>query len=373
MDADAMDSALSAFPALPRPRGTAPRSVANLAFAEILVIWALRRYTNCRLGREARTAIIAPEFSRALGLARLEENLTTFADLADCLAKAARLPQALSAVEDDRINASEEAVLSTLAAFQHGEDAQAEALGEWCLLPAGRAGFIAGARRLALSLREAGHVIPYEMPRRRRLALEGGAGSDRPLPSAADVAGLQPGERGLVTALRLWVSAFRQQEDSLAAARHHFERQFNSSDALWGDRRSGGDAGLSLHAVMRNTTLAATRPDDESCPNCPGLSPDEARLLDAVARLQRDIGEPAQSALSDCLPPSALRLTIGPARGLAHALLAAEEILPLRDWDFAALAATAEPGPAVTAAASTEQSEEAQWQDRRTPATPTLH
>ncbi|GAB4360589.1 MAG: hypothetical protein Kow00114_14410 [Kiloniellaceae bacterium] len=368
-----MDSALAAFPALPRPRGSAPRSVANLAFAEILVIWALRRYTNCRLGREARTAIIAPEFSRALGLARLEESLAAFARLADSLATAARLPQALSVVEDDRVNASEEAVLSVLAAFQHGEVAQAEALGEWCLLPAGRAAFLAGARQLAASLSEAGHVIPYELPRRRHLALDSGTDGDRPLPGVADFAGLQAGERGLVTALRLWVSAFRQQEDSLAAARRHFERQFNASTALWGDRRSGGDAGLSLHAVLRNTTLAATRPVDVRCPTCPGLSPDEARLLDAVAWLQRDIGEPAQSALADWLPPAALRLTLGPARGLAHALLAAEEILPLRDWDFAALAAAAEPGPAAAAATDPADKEEPQWQNSRTPAAPTLH
>ena len=337
-----MDSAFSAlngsaYPALPRPRGAAPRCVANLAFSEILVIWALRRYSNCRLGVEARAAIIAPEFSRAFGLARLEETLSAFAALADSLTRAARLPQALSAVEDDRINATEEAVLSALAAFQRDEAAQAESLGEWCLLPAGRAGFIAGARRLALTMREAGHMIPYEAPRRRALGLDGAADSDRPLPAAGDLAALQPSERGLVTGLRLWVAAFRQQDDSLAVVRSHFEEQFNASDSLWGERRSGGDAGLSLHAILRNTTLAATRPVDVHCPTCPALSPDEARLLEAVAWLQREIAEPAQTALGDWLTPAALRLSLSPARGLAHALLAAEEILPLRDWDFTAL------------------------------------
>src|SRR3546814_13737720 len=81
------------------------------------------------------------------------------------------------------------------------------------------------------------------------------------------------------------------QEDALRSARTHFEQQFNAPGALWGDRRSGDDAGLSLHSVLRNTTLAATRSVDVRCPTCPGLSPDEARLLDAVAWLQRDIAE----------------------------------------------------------------------------------
>jgi hypothetical protein len=254
MDAVAMDSARSAFPALPRSRGDAPRSVANLAFAEILVIWALRRYNACRLPREGRTAAIAAEFSRAFGLARLEETLTAFAGLADSLAATARLPQALSQVEDDRINPTEEAVLSALAALQHGAERQAAALCEWCLLPAGRTAFLAGARCLALSLREAGHTIPYTAPKRRSFALDTAAEKAAPLPTAEAMSALQPAERELVTALRLWVAAFTRQEDPLHTARQHFEQWFNggagveptAGGTIWGDPRPGGDAGLSL-------------------------------------------------------------------------------------------------------------------------------
>lgn len=340
-------SAVSDFPyGRARPhaagaKGVAPRHVANLAFSEILVIWALRRFCNCRQPLEARSAVIAPEFSRALGLARLEEALAAFTAVAESLVDTARLPQALSAIEDDRINATEEALLSVLAAFQQGEAAQARALSEWCLLPAGRRRFVEGAERLARSLREAGQMIPYQPPRRRDLVLDA-TGEDRGLlPSAMDLAALEDSERGVVTAVRLWVSAFRENQDALAAARRHFERQFNTSDALWGDRRSGADAGLSLHAVLRNTTLAASRPVDVRCPTCPGLSPDEARLLEALAWLQRDLGEPAGTALGDWLPPAALRLSLNPARGLAQSLLAAEQSLPLREWDLAALEAAA--------------------------------
>ncbi|WP_193370122.1 hypothetical protein [Pelagibius marinus] len=356
-----------AGPQAPRAKGVAPRHVANLAFPEVLVIWALRRYTNCRQPREARSAVIAPEFSRALGLAHLEETLAAFSAVADGLMAAARLPQALSVIDDDRINATEEALLSVLAAFQQGETAQARALSEWCLLPVGRRRFVEGAERLARSLRAAAQLIPYQAPRRRELVL-GDKGEDAELlASAPDLAALEEQERGVVTAVRLWVSAYRQNEDALAAARRHFGCQFNAAGALWGDPRSGEDAGLSLHAILRNTTLAAHRPVDVRCPTCPGLSPDEARLLEALAWLQRDLGEPAATALGDWLPPAALRLSLAPARGLAQSLLAAEQLLPLRAWDLAALeAAATEPRRPTETTAATQQA--------GAPArTPTLH
>jgi hypothetical protein len=380
MDAVAMDSARSAFPALPRGPGNAPRCVAHLAFAEILVIWALRRYNACQLSREGRTAAIAPEFSRALGLARLEETLTAFAGLADSLAAAARLPQAQSQIEDDRINPTEEAVLSALAALQHGAERQAAALCEWCLLPAGRKGFLAGARCLARSLREAGHTIPYQAPKRRSFALDTAAEEARPLPTAQAMSDLKPAEHELVTALRLWVAAFTRQEDPLHAARRHFERQFNGDAGgeptpggrIWGDPRPGGDAGLSLHAVLRNTTLAATRSVDVRCPTCPGFSPDEARLLCAVAWLQRDVDGPAECALGDWLAPAALRLSMHPARGLAQSLLVMERLLPLRDWDFTALEAAAAPPPRDGKAPDDERGE-TEWQVAERSGAPTLH
>lgn len=360
-----------------RIRGQAPRCVANLAFAEILVIWALRRFTSCRQPLEARSAVIAPEFSRAFGLSRLEDALAAFTAMAESLLAAARLPQAFSAVEDDRINATEEALLSVLAAFQQGEAAQARALSEWCLLPTGRQRFLAGAESLAASLGEAGQMIPYEAPRRRQLVLREEKPEDSQfLPSVLRTAELQPGERGAVTAMRLWVSAFRQNEDALAAARRHFERQFNGSETLWGDRRSGSDAGLSLHAILRNTTLAASRPVDVRCPTCPGVSPDEARLLEALAWLQRDLGEPAATALGDWLPAAALRLSLGPARGLAQSLLAAEQLLPLRRWDWDALAEAAQRPhgqPSESPAPAEGKEDSPQWPSPGRSGPPTLH
>lgn len=155
--------------ALPRGRGAAPRCLAQLSFPEILVIWALRQYTGCRLSQEARMAALAREFSRVFGLARLEQVLAAFDRLANSLAASARLPQALSVLEDDRINATEEALLATLAVLQHGATAHAAALAEWSLLPAGRAPFLAAAERLAQTMRESGRMIPYKAPPRRAL------------------------------------------------------------------------------------------------------------------------------------------------------------------------------------------------------------
>src|SRR5690606_17839201 len=211
----------------------APRSVAQLAFPEILVIWALRRYTNCPLSAEARAAVIAPEFSRAFGLARLEETLAAFSRLAVSLNTSARLPQAMSVLEDDRINATEEALLASLAALQRGAAAQAQALGEWILLPAGRVAFLDAAERLAQVMREAGHLLPYQPPRRRALLAEP---ADEELPAAAGAEDLQPGERAVVAATRVWVAAFRGQEDALGAARSEFTRRLNGDATLWGDR-----------------------------------------------------------------------------------------------------------------------------------------
>lgn len=352
----------SLFPAAPRGHDGAPRSVAQLAFPEILVIWALRRYTSCRLSAEARAAVIAPEFSRAFGLARLEETLAAFSRLAVSLTLSARLPQALSVLEDDRINATEEALLASLAALQRGAAAQARALGEWILLPAGRTAFLAAAERLAQVMREAGHLLPYQPPRRRALLA---VPADDLLPAAAGTEDLRPGERAVVAATRAWVAAFRGQEDALGAARGAFTRQFNGDGMLWGDRRSGDGAGLSLHAVLRNTTLAATRSVDVRCPACPDLSPDEARLLEAVAWLQRDSAAPAEAALGDWLPPAAVRLSLGAARGLALALLVAELPLPRRNWDFEALADALHPQHASP--------DEASPQPARSSRAPTVH
>lgn len=326
------------------------------------MIWALRRYAGCRLSPEARTAVLAPAFSRAFGVARLEETLCLFSRLADGLTNAARLPPALSALEDDRINATEEALLASLATLQQGAVAQARALGEWILLPPGRAAFFAAAERLALIMREAGQRLPYQPPQRPTLQTQP---ADDVLPSAVGMADLLMGERAVVMAMRARVTAFRAQEDAVKAARSVFTDHFHGEGRLWGDRRRGDDVGLGLHVVLRNTTLAATRSVHLRLPACPGRSPDKARILEAVAWPQHDIAPPAETALGDWLPPAAVRLTMRALRGLALALLTAELPLPRRTWDFVALAEADHPLP--------EEPSETGAQPLRLRPAPTVH
>jgi hypothetical protein len=65
---------------------------------------------------------------------------------------------------------------------------------------------------------------------------------------------------------------------------------------------------------------------------------------------------------------------MSPARGLAHGLLAAEQMLPLRDWDLAALAAAAHPPRAEAAPRHEPESPgESQRQAAGGTGLPTLH
>ena len=82
----------------------------------------------------------------------------------------------------------------------------------------------------------------------------------------------------IVTGVRLWVHVLKCHGDALAALRTHFE--FHAMP----------DAAMSLDAILDHSRLSATRPIDVRCPKCPGLSPDEARLLHAtVVTIDRQI------------------------------------------------------------------------------------
>ena len=320
-----------------------PRIVANLAVSEIIVVWALRHSLADNKPRGETDARIAPEFARALGLARLEKSLASLATLVDCLAVAGRRPQVTAAIDDDRVTVREEAVLALLSAYQHDDAALAAGLGDWLVIRSEQRRFTAAARALAEIMAEAGQFIPPSPPSKRprgprALSLrQGGFKPSEPerLPSVNSPHDLTGPERHLLDGLRLWLQAFKKNGDTREAVRRHFGAP------------AGTDPGLGLHTVLRNTTLAASRAVDVRCRHCPGLSPDEARLLDAVAWLQREAVEPAAAALSSWLPPSALRLTLDAARGLATGLLLQGRTLPLRDWDFTALEAAAHPPPPV--------------------------
>lgn len=324
---------------LPDPRHRShrlPRIVATLTFPEIIVIWALRHATADAEGGADASGRIAKEFARAVGLARLEEALAALATMVAALTDASRLPQAMPPLDDDRVSAQEEALLALLGAAQRSDPSLSKRLVEWLVLPQAQRDFAEAAASLARIMSEAGQTIPLDSQRHRpRMHLaacyDDDAGPHKDLlPTAADWQTLSLPERHLTGGVRLWVQAFRSDQDPLAAVRLHF------------GSRASADAGLSLHAVLRNTTLAATRAVDVRCLRCPGLSPDEARLLDAIARLQREHDEAATVALASWLPGAALRLSLEAARGLGAALAQDGYILPLRDWDYAALEAASQ-------------------------------
>jgi len=71
------------------------------------------------------------------------------------------------------------------------------------------------------------------------------------------------------------------------------------------------------------------------CPRCPGLGRDEVLLLRLIGLLQRGEDEGAAEILADWLCPTAARMAMLPARGLAAALAASRLILPRRHPDAA--------------------------------------
>lgn len=78
-----------------------------------------------------------------------------------------------------------------------------------------------------------------------------------------------------------------------------------------------------LDSLLTIINATATCTIDVRCPNCAQVSPDELRLLGAIADLQRgDGGNRAVRFLSAWLPAAAVRTAHGPAASLASALAA---------------------------------------------------
>lgn len=82
-------------------------------------------------------------------------------------------------------------------------------------------------------------------------------------------------------------------------------------------------AAPALDRLLAIINATATCTIDVRCPNCAQVSPDELRLLGAIADLQRgDGGNQAVRFLSAWLPAAAVRGAQGPAASLASALAA---------------------------------------------------
>lgn len=144
-------------------------------------------------------------------------------------------------------------------------------------------------------------------------------------PAGTRLCDLRTAESLLVVALRLWTA------------------QRLEPHAGHGDWRGGFIAGgvcdigaACFQSFLNILEAAACRPIRLGTLGCGDLTGDEARLLCAVACLQRERGPDAALLLADWLPPAAVRLATDYACGLATALGKARLTLPQRGQDQAA-------------------------------------
>jgi len=120
---------------------------------------------------------------------------------------------------------------------------------------------------------------------------------------------------------RLWVSEFLRQGDEAAVKRPCWRAGFAAADL---DDR----ALTAFDQLFQAFAAGATRQIEFHCPNCPRLSADERRYLEALALLQRDRHPPAEAILGDWLAPAARRIALNAAQVVALSMAEAGLILP---------------------------------------------
>jgi len=225
-------------------------------------------------------------------------------------------------------------VLRLVTAAQLEDAATADAVAAWLVARAGHADLIEAARDFAACLAAAGQQLAGDsaagfcdvLARAPRLEELG-------LPSVTRTADLTPDETLLLRAIRIWVSAAKENRCGGPELMEHLAAH------------GAANAGPSLHGILYNSSVAAARSIDVRCRRCPNLSPDEARLLHAVACGQYGLRRRAAELLADWLPTAAVRLTIDAVIAGGRELGASGVALPRRAWDFAALERLSAPPP----------------------------
>ncbi|WP_439596262.1 hypothetical protein [Falsiroseomonas sp.] len=142
---------------------------------------------------------------------------------------------------------------------------------------------------------------------------------DHPLPAPGErpMRELDAGELLVAGALRAWVAPLMA-----PAERHPDWRRYLGLGGLAAEGLAAFDR------LMRLVAHAARRSLDVRCCRCPGLSPDEAALLQLVAALQAGQSFAALEVLTDWLPEPALMPALAAARDFAAALHRARAALP---------------------------------------------
>ena len=304
------------------------RSALDISLPEQIVVWSLRRY---RAGG-GRLELLAAAYRKVFGLAEVEVALSAFGRLVAALEQHCRRRSPPARMDRLHLSPTEACVLRLIMAAQAGDETTADAVAAWLVTRDGRAALVAAATDFAACLTQAGQQV---LNRHADMAL---AATGRPLPagegrlpSVDRSEALTPDETLVLQGIRIWVACAKKNR----CGGHDLLEHLSAHGAA--------NAAPSLHGILYNSSVAATRPIDVRCRRCPNLSPDEARMIHAIACAQRNLRGRAFELLSGWLPVAAVRLTVDAVMCAGVELARTAVVLPWRAWDFAALERSAPP------------------------------
>jgi hypothetical protein len=307
------------------------RSALDISLPEQVVVWSLRRY---RAG-DGRLELLAATYRKVFGLADVETALSAFGRLVAAIEQHCRRRSPPARMDRLHLSPTESCVLRLIAAAQVGDEATMDAVAAWLVAREGQAPLVAAAADFAGCLAQAGQQVLS----RDAVAMLGAIGrrphrEEGTLPSVDRSTALTPDETLLLQGIRIWVSCAKENRCGGRDLSQHLSAN------------GAANAAPSLHGILYNSSVAATRPIDVRCCRCPNLSPDEARMIHAVACAQRNLKTSVFELLSGWLPVAAVRLTIDAVMCAGAELGKAAVVLPWRAWDFAALERLSAPPPA---------------------------
>ncbi|MEM7443543.1 MAG: hypothetical protein AAF414_09475 [Pseudomonadota bacterium] len=306
------------------PPGPTHCRLSDLSFASNLVVWALRQGVH----DPGNALNLKQTFERTFGTDGVNAAMAAFGRLVGSLRRGLKQMPDIRLPEDGEVSRQEAALLTIVASIQLGLGEEAQKLIARMIFKDEREEFTSVATVFSKNLAAVGHVLPPDGT---------GHGPDVPLSRwsrsrpkphhrrTKGLAGLTAQESTIVVGLRLWVTALKKNDSAHAALHAHFHE--------WGVVQATN----SLNAVLNHTARCATRVFDIRCPKCPGLSADEARILNAVAAMQRGNRIEAIETLMSWLPPQVAQITIVPVEGLARVFQEAGAELPPRHWRFEAM------------------------------------
>lgn len=130
---------------------------------------------------------------------------------------------------------------------------------------------------------------------------------------------LQPPELFALATLRLWATAFRENDDQ----RKVFHRCFENAGL---DEEAAG----TFDGLLTVIAASAIRPLDVRCVTCSRLGEDEGGFMQVLALLQHDHALAAEQILDSWVQPGSVQPVLRRAHRFAMAMAAGELVFPLR-------------------------------------------